>query len=486
MSPELESLAAACIFPGFEGVTPPDWVRLWLGRGLGGVVLFGRNVAGGPEQVRALTGELRRERDDVLVGIDEEGGDVTRLEAATGSSYPGNHALGVLDDVEVTERVAASIAADLAAVGIDLNLAPVVDVNSDPLNPVIGIRSFGSDPELVARHGRAFVAGTQHMGVAACAKHFPGHGDTSVDSHKGLPAVTASLETLHARELVPFRAAIDADVRTIMTAHVLVPALGEGPATLSREVLSGLLREELGFEGMAMTDALEMGAISATIPMGEAGVRALAAGADALCLGAEIEDAHVEETCSAIVGAVRSGRLAEERLREAAGRVAATAAWTSRAGGAADRTIGAGAAVRVLEADGEIGLANAPLVVELTPEPNVAAGEASFGLGDALRVRRPETEVMRVHGTPGELPLDGRSLVIVTRDAHRHAWEREAVESLLASARDAVVVETGIPHWRPAGATGYVATHGAARVNLEAAAELICGKPGSDPLSRRS
>jgi beta-N-acetylhexosaminidase len=478
MSRELESLAAACVFAGFNGVTAPDWVRVWLARGLGGVVLFGRNVSGGPDQVRALTAELRREREDVLVAIDEEGGDVTRLEAAAGSSYPGNHALGVLDEVELTERVAASIAADLAAVGIDLNLAPVVDVNSDPRNPVIGIRSFGADPELVARHGRAFVAGTQWVGVAACAKHFPGHGDTSVDSHRSLPTVTASLETLYERELVPFRAAIDAGVRSVMTAHVLVPALAEGPATLSREILDGLLRGELGFAGMAMTDALEMGAISATVPMGEAGVRTLAAGADALCLGAEIEARHVEEVCAAIVEAVASGRLGEERLREAARRVGETAAWTYDGGGdAVDRTVGASAARRVLEAEGDVRLARAPLVVELAPEANVAAGEACFGLGDALCARLPETDVVRAREAPGELVPDGRPLVIVTRDAHRHAWEQEAVEALLAAAGDAVVVETGMPNWRPAAARGYVATHGAARVNLEAAADLLAGAP---------
>jgi beta-N-acetylhexosaminidase len=477
MSSELESLAAACVFPGFRGLTAPDWLRSWLERGLGGVVLFGRNVAD-RDQVRALTRELRSERDDVLVAIDEEGGDVTRLEAASGSSYPGNHALGVLDDVELTERVAASIAADLADVGVDLNLAPVVDVNSDPRNPVIGIRSFGSDPELVARHGAAFVRGTQAVGVAACAKHFPGHGDTALDSHKDLPAVNADLETLQARELVPFRVAISAGVRAIMTAHVLVPALGEAPATLSPEVLDGLLRSELGFEGMAMTDALEMGAISATIPMGEAGVLALAAGADALCLGADIAATHVERTCSAIVEAVRSGPLLEERLREASARVRETAAWTARRDHAApDRAVGALAAGRVLESDGTVGLTRPPRVVELRPEALVAAGEAQYGLGDALRARMPSTEVVRVHEPPRDpaavVDGDGRQLVIVTSDAHRHAWERETVEALLALANDAVVVETGMPYWRPGGAAGYVATHGAARVNLEAAASLI-------------
>jgi beta-N-acetylhexosaminidase len=479
MSSELDSLAASCIFPGFDGLSAPDWVRSWLGAGLGGVVLFGRNLRD-RDQITALTGELRSERPDVLIGTDEEGGDVTRLEAAAGSSYPGNHALGVIDDIELTERIAAAIAADLAEAGINLNLAPVVDVNSNPDNPVIGIRSFGSEPALVSRHAEAFIAGTQGAGVAACAKHFPGHGDTALDSHKELPVVTADRETLRARELPPFQAAIAAGVRAIMTAHVLVPALGEGPATLSREILQELLRDELGFTGMAVTDALEMRAISAAMGVDEAAVRALLAGADALCLGADLGAREVERTCAAIVEAAGSGRLGEERLREAAGRVAETAEWAAGAASAeADREIGAAAARRALEIDGAVALSRPPLVVELWPEASIAAGEARFGVGEALKARVEGTEIVRLRA-PGDssavLQADGRQLVVVTRDAHRHSWERSSAESLLSAASDAVVVETGIPLWRPRAAAGYVATHGHSRVSLEAAAEQLAGK----------
>ncbi len=232
MSAEVERLALACVLPGFAGPEAPDWVRRRLAEGLGGVVLFGWNVESS-EQLRSLTAALRAEG-EVLVGIDEEGGDVTRLEVATGSSYPGNAALGAVDDVELTERVAASIGADLADVGVNLNLAPVADVNTNPLNPVIGIRSFGADGELVARHVAASVRGLQSAGVAACAKHFPGHGDTSEDSHHELPVV----ESLEEAALAPFRAAIAAGVQAIMTAHIVVRPLGETPATMSRELLA--------------------------------------------------------------------------------------------------------------------------------------------------------------------------------------------------------------------------------------------------------
>ena len=169
---DLERLASRCILPGFEGPTVPDWVRRRLADGLGGVVLYAWNVESG-EQLRALTAQLRSEREDLVVAIDEEGGDVTRLEAATGSSYPGNAALGVVDDVELSEKVAASLGAELADAGVNLDFAPVADVNTNPQNPVIGIRSFGGDTELVSRHVASFVRGLQSAGVAACAKHFP-------------------------------------------------------------------------------------------------------------------------------------------------------------------------------------------------------------------------------------------------------------------------------------------------------------------------
>ncbi|MFC7716958.1 glycoside hydrolase family 3 N-terminal domain-containing protein [Nonomuraea recticatena] len=261
---DLYRLAMAVLQPGFEGTTAPDWLKKALSDGLGGAVLFARNVSPG---TAGLVAELRAENPAVVVAIDEEGGVVTRLEAREGSSFPGNRALGVVDDVALTERVGRQIGRLLAETGITLNYAPSVDVNANPANPVIGIRSFGPTPELVARHSVAYVKGVQAAGVAACAKHFPGHGDTVADSHLELPTVHASLDQLCARDLPPFEAAIRAGVRSVMSAHLLIPALDpEGPATLSRTILTGLLREELGFDGMVVTDAIEMKAVAAMYP----------------------------------------------------------------------------------------------------------------------------------------------------------------------------------------------------------------------------
>ena len=475
MSRELERFAASCILPGFEGPVAPDWVRRWLQDGLGGVVLFAWNVES-PEGLAALTASLREEREDVVVALDEEGGDVTRLEARTGSSYPGNAALGAVDDVDLTERVAAAIGSELADVGVNLDLAPVADVNSNPRNPVIGIRSFGAEPALVARHVAAFVRGLQGSGVAACAKHFPGHGDTAEDSHLELPVV----ERLEEGALLPFRAAIEAGARAVMTAHIVVRALGAEPATTSPALLRGLLRDELGFDGMVVTDALEMRAISVNAGVEEGAIRAIASGADGLCLGHDLFEDAVRRVRDALVEAVRAGRISEERLAEAAGRVREAGTWASslRAGRIdpeARRRTGAEGARRAVRVVGDVALAGPPLVVALEPEPGIAAGALPQGPGDWFREVVPGTEVARVTEAGADvLPgTDGRPLVIVARDAHRHAWERAAIEALLARHADAVLVEVGLPEWRPSGVATYVATYGAGRANVRAAAERL-------------
>ncbi len=399
-------------------------------------------------QLASLTAALRGDADRLLVAIDEEGGDVTRLEWVEGSSYPGNGALGVVDDVELTERVARSIGAELAAVGVNLDFAPVADVNVNPQNPVIGIRAFGAEPELVARHVAAFVRGLQANGVAACAKHFPGHGATSEDSHLELPTVDGEIDGA----LVPFRAAIAAGVQTIMTAHIRIAGLGDEPATLNPTVL-GRLRDELGFDGVAIADALEMKAIADTVGVTEGAIRALAAGADMLIVGRDLAEEWVARVRDALVDAVRSGRLPESRLEEAAGRVGRAAEWARPAAVETDLDAGRDVARRALVVEGDPSVGESARVVELRAAANIAAGRARHTF-------TPNTVVV-----PEGDPLPGDPDVIVVRDAHRHAWMRDAVDAH----PDAVVVEVGLPLWRPARSRGYVATYGGGRVNLDEA-----------------
>jgi beta-N-acetylhexosaminidase len=468
VSGELERLAAACVLPSFRGHAAPAWVLRGLEAGLGGVCLFASNI-GDPEQVAALTAALSRAREGAVIALDEEGGDVTRLEWRTGSSYPGNLALGAVDDPELTRAVAAAIARDLRAVGVTLNLAPVADVNTNPQNPVIGVRSFGSDAALVARHVAAFVEGTQDAGVLACAKHFPGHGDTQVDSHHDLPTVDCDPDELD-QALEPFRAAIGAGVAAVMTGHIVVPLLEDAPVTVCAPAITGLLRRELGFEGLVITDALDMGAVARGRPLAVTGVAALAAGADLLCLGPAYGKDEVDVLCAAIVTAVREDRLAEERVAEAAGRVerASPPAAATRANGQPGRD----AATRALRIAGDVRLAGAPLVVELVPEPLMAAGEARHSFGSALRERRDDTRVVQMHGAGAVPETNGRTLVIVVRDPGRHTWQREVAEQLVAAHPDAVVVDVGVPGWVPP-ARGTVRTYGGGRANLEAAAAAL-------------
>ncbi|MER5223366.1 glycoside hydrolase family 3 protein [Streptomyces flaveus] len=490
--------ALAVLQPGFTGTSAPSWLLRRLGEGLASVGLFGRNIAS-PAQLSALTAQLRAERDDVLVAIDEEGGDVTRLEVRTGSSFPGNHALGAVDDVALTREVAAGLGRRLAACGVNLNWAPSADINSNPGNPVIGVRSFGADASLVARHTAAYVSGLQSAGVAACTKHFPGHGDTAVDSHHALPRIDAELSVLHSRELAPFRAAIEAGTRAVMSAHILVPSLDPThPATLSHRILTGLLREELGYDGLIVTDGMEMQAISATYGIERGSVLAIAAGADAICVGGGLaDDATVLRLRDALVSAVRAGELPEERLADAAGRVRELAAWTASVPGSPSGTgarsaglfgtaprvdvglVAARRALTVTRAEHFVPLAEAPYVAAFTPVANIAVGdETPWGVAAELRRMLPGTETGRFAGeragAEALAAAEGRRIVAVVRDVHRHAWMSGALDTLLAARPDTIVVEMGVPQSPPRGAL-HIATHGAARVCGLAAAEVITG-----------
>ncbi|MEU1363043.1 glycoside hydrolase family 3 N-terminal domain-containing protein [Micromonospora zamorensis] len=478
LDPGLRRLALGTLLAAYPGPVPPDWAVDLLADGLAGHTLFGTNVHD-PAQVAASTAALRAGRPDVLIAIDEEGGDVTRLAHATGSPYPGNAALGAIGDVALTRRVYQSIGAELAALGITVNLAPTVDVNTADDNPVIGTRSFGADPVRVAAHSAAAVTGLQAAGVAACAKHFPGHGATVTDSHHELPTVDAPLALLRQRDLPPFAAVVAAGARAVMTAHIRVPALtGTDPATFSRAVLVDLLRAEYGFTGTVITDALEMkGAAVAAGGVGPAAVRALAAGADLLCIGAKVDAQLVERVAAEIVDALTDGRLATARVEEAAGRAADLAAWTRAALGstaASDTELGYAAARRAVRVDGVLNGLDRPLVVQLHTESTIAEGRVPWGLGphlsgvQELRVIATETDPSRL----GELAGD-RPIVLVGRHLHRLPGGPELIAGLAAQ-HPVTVVEMGWPaQWRPQGVRAFVTTYGASHANGRAAAEAL-------------
>jgi beta-N-acetylhexosaminidase len=482
LDPALAALADAVLIPPFPGTTAPTWLLRALERGLAGVTLFGSNVVG---DTAALTAALRAAAPaEPVLAIDEEGGDVTRVAYASGSPYPGNAALGAVDDVTLTRSVHAAIGADLFRLGINLNLAPCADVLAADGGTAVGTRSFGPDPSLVARHVAAAVSGLQSSRVAACAKHFPGHGSTGDDSHHSLPTILGTLADIRARDLPPFTAAIAAGSTAIMPGHLRVPELtGSLPASLSPAAVTGLLRGELGFTGVVISDALEMKAASAVRGIPEAAVLAVIAGVDLLCLGRDTDEAMYHAVRAAIADAVRSGRLGGERLEEAAGRVAflraqlASARQAQGPDGAAASPgdgdeIGLVAARRALRRSGPVPAALVdPLIVEVEPEENIAAGRFTWGFDPWAATARVDPAAG--DGAAAESVLAaaaGRSIVLAVRDARTAL---SLVEAVLAARPDTVIVEMGVPAWTPPPGTAYLATHGASRVCAQAAAEAL-------------
>jgi beta-N-acetylhexosaminidase len=316
-------LAGSVIVAGFEGAAPPPRLLEEARDGaLGGVVLFKRNVAS-PEQVAELVGELRSVAPvgaEPLFAIDQEGGRVVRIGEPL-TVLPPARLFGAVHDPQLTRLAGELVGRELRALGLTVDFAPVLDVDTNPNSPVIGDRSYDPTPERVVRHGLAFARGLFGGGVHPCGKHFPGHGDASLDSHLTLPRVEHDLARLEAVELTPFRAWCREDLGPLMSAHVVFPALDDGgPATLSRKILTGLLRERMGFAGAVLTDDLEMGAIGELGGAPRAAVTALVAGADGLlvCRGEEIRGQVRDELARAAVDdADVAGRLeqAAERLR---------------------------------------------------------------------------------------------------------------------------------------------------------------------------
>jgi beta-N-acetylhexosaminidase len=491
MSTDLERLANGVLWPGFFGTEAPPWLLDELRDGLAGVVYFGQNVS---DDLRSLSAWIVAANPDALIGIDEEGGSVTRLESASGSTVPGAAQLGVLDDLNATERTGAELARRVRAVGANVVLGPVADVNTDPRNPVIGVRAFGAGEDLVSRHVTAMVDGIQDAAVAACVKHFPGHGDTHLDSHHALPEIALDIEEYERVHLEPFRAAVDAGVDAVMTAHIVVPAWGEAPATLNPRVL-GMLRD-WGFEGVIITDALDMAAIRETVGIGGGAALALAAGADLLCIGnptnpgeAALPDQDRQDFLTArdgIVAALRDGSLHRERVEEAARRVAALAGKLRRSAEAhqdvAESFDAAGIVRRAVTVVGDAPVAASGLaVVDARRRSSLAVDSAAGYVSDALAADgyRVRIDVASTSLPEQDRVLDeaiaaaGTTVLLIDRpDAD--AAQRALVERAAARDSDAVVVNVGLPARHPL-PLPTVEVGAASRLGAQVARETLLG-----------
>jgi beta-N-acetylhexosaminidase len=457
---------------GFDGLEAPGYILDWLRAGrLGTVILFARNVAG-PAQLADLTASLHEASPlPLLIAIDQEGGIVARMRAPFTES-PGNMALGAAGDPDLARRMAGVLAAEMRAVGINWNLAPVVDVMSNPANPAIGVRSYGSDPAKVGLLVAAQIQGYQAAGVAACAKHFPGHGNTAIDSHLDLPVIASDRARLDAVDLPPFRAAIAAGVSSVMAAHIRFPTLDPlNPSTLSRAVLHDLLRGELGFEGVLTTDCMEMRAISDRYGTGESAVLAALAGVDVIFFS------HTAEKQAAahdgVLKAVYSGHISTDRITEAARRIltlkaryagapqpfASELIATPEHRAVAQEAARAGV-VMVRQETGVLPLrpgdGRRVVMVEFASYLDSEALErgGQTGLAERLKERLAGLEAIALESnfTPEQaararaIATGADVLLLAVRSAHLYPPEAQLADLLIADARRVVLVALRNPH----------------------------------------
>jgi beta-N-acetylhexosaminidase len=486
-----------------------------------GVTLFRHLNVDHPAQVRQLTATLQAAARQaglprLLIAADQEGGQLMAIgEGAT--SLPGNMALGAAGSPQLAQRAGEVLGRELAAMGVNVDYAPCADVNVNPQNPVVGVRSFGGDPRRVAELTAAMVSGIQSTGVAATAKHFPGHGDTSSDSHRALPVLTHNAERLRSVELPPFRAAIGAGVRLVMTAHLALPALtarDDLPATLSPVILKGLLRAELGFDGVIVTDAMDMQAIRQGTALGEQAVAAACAGADLLLLGGDADDHRRVHT--SLARALREGAIDRNELDASVERVLALKDWLSAApvqpdldviGCAAHRQVAtdiAGQAITLvrdhahrlpitLRSDQRAAVV-LPQSIDLTPADT--SSTVQIGLSSALRAYLPHVEefVLPANPTEGDIAailprLSGFDCVIVgTLAACQLDGQAALVRAVLRAGLPTVVIGLRLPYDLAAfpDAPTYVCTYGILPPSMDALARSLTGQagfPGRLPVS---
>lgn len=512
----LEEQIGQLLMVGFWGdSTSQEIIDLIQRHHIGNVLLFSRNIRDA-RQVFELTRSLQEiareagQRYPLLVAIDQENGLVQRLGEAV-TLFPGNMALGATGSEEVAYEVALATGRELKALGINMNLAPVVDVNNNPANPVIGVRSFGEDAQQVARLAAAMVKGYQEAGIIACLKHFPGHGDTAVDSHLALPAIPYALERLEALELVPFRRGIEAGAESVMIAHISFPALtGQDtlPATLSNAIIQGLLREKLGFNGAILSDCLEMRAISETFGTERAAVMALQAGIDLVLVSHQYT--RQRGSIEAVQAALQAGELSPRTVQQAAERVlklkAGSLSWINVPSLTTELTsIGCEAHIQLQDQAYELSttlvrnedellplrLKPGERVVVLSPQRNsVSMVEDRYYsdevLADIIGQFHSPVEMLSISAGPVEdacrelLQASSESdiFVIATVNAHLDEGQAELVRHLVASGRRIIGIAVRNPYDLLAfpRLRTYLVTYEYTRPALTAAVRIIFGQ----------
>ncbi|HEU0027113.1 MAG TPA: glycoside hydrolase family 3 N-terminal domain-containing protein [Ktedonobacterales bacterium] len=512
-------LVGQMLMSGFDGLTPtPDILDLIQRERVGGVILFSRNIASA-EQALALTSALQRAAREsghaapLLIGIDQENGDVRRL-GPWATAFPGAMALAATNSEALAEEVAEASGRELAALGVNINFAPVADVNNNHANPVIGARSFGDDPAHVARFVAAQTRGYQRAGIAATLKHFPGHGDTATDSHLALPIIPHGRERLRDIEFPPFRAGIAAGAAAVMTAHIALPAISGSPAlpaTLAPEIIQGMLRDELGFPGVIMTDCLGMAAIAKTVGAPYAAVQTLRAGADIALISCHEDPKRA--ALAAVRQALADGSLSRAMLMPGAERVLALKrrflSWEAvdrAASGASLAVVGAPAhralaerayerAVTLIRDDeGILPLRIAPgerlaIIAWMARAPNPAVDaryRPDIIVGALARHVPAADSILAVdaiadEGAAAQRASEADIVILLTRNASLDPAQAEVMRELAAHARAAgrrvIGVAAGAPYdaARLPGVGAWLAGYDATAPALEVAARALVG-----------
>jgi beta-N-acetylhexosaminidase len=493
------------------------------GRHVGGIVFFRAKNMGTLPELRALSAALQAAARDsgqppLLIAADQEGGQLMAL--GDGTPFPGNMALGATRSEELSKRVGYALGQEVAAVGVNVDFAPVADVNNNPANPVVGTRSFGEDPRLVSRLCTAMIDGLQRAGVAATAKHFPGHGDTASDSHHGAPVLAHEMERLRRIELPPFQAAIRAGVKLVMSAHVALPRLNRKhglpadlPATLSRAILTDLLRKKLHFGGLIVTDAMDMHALAQDAGLAAEALAALAAGADLLLFNHDL--AQVDVAYPLVLQAARRGLLSTGDLHASASRILALKAWLARkkqpplsvVGSREHRALATEVAQRsmtlVRDRDGRlpVRLPRKARIAVVVPRPEdlTPADTSSYlipALAAAVRRHHPLVQELLMPMSPS--PADVAALrekvsrydlaIVGTINATAHPTQAALVEALIRQGTPTIAVALRMPYDLKAypAAGVFACTYGILPPSMEALADALFGKapfPGRLPVT---
>jgi len=457
--------------PGFGGPSIPEWLKPWLENGLGSVTLFASNTPNF-ETTQNLIAELRSYNSEILIAIDEEGGDVTRLFVREGSRYPTPALLGQCDDEDLTYRSYNSMGAVLRDLGIDITYAPVADVVAVENNPIVGVRSFGMNTDVVSRHVKQAVRGLQDAGVSACIKHFPGHGAVIEDSHHDLPFIKMKLNDYESTHIAPFKDAIVSGADAIMIGHLVAEAIdAHHPASLSKVVIRDYLRTKLKFEGLVVTDALDMGAIGGPSKIHESALNALIAGADLLCFsGMGDQSQFISSSFDWIKSAIEREELPLDYLNksfEIATQLRAKRIINSTPAAVIDFN----ELIKGFEISGTVDLPSGLVnLVEIGTKPTIAAGDVSWGMHRELRAVGISCDI---HASDAE-SLSSKKLVVAFRDAYRDEPLLATLNRLYERFPDAIFLDMGWPT-REFSPQNLIRTFGSSAVISKAAARRIRG-----------